>query len=210
MATEGPHIEPSPEPRQVLPVLSYATPVSRRRAGRPLRRRIVYAAAADGVAFTEVPTDVAWAIGAMVFSALPVTALLLNTLHIINHWRRWSDPHYATQLALLLVLMLAEAGALAGVIHHIVQRTVLSVQAGTLVLKRRGLFGSSQRQWSADEIGNIQAWPIKQPEMGQEQLCAVHIHPRQGLTVEVFRDYGQGELTWVVEVLSKALKTSPG
>jgi hypothetical protein len=191
-------------------VLSYATPRSLRRARKPLRTQIVTDDSLPCVHFIEVSAEPKKdAIRGILFIAL--TLLLMASMAWME-WRRVAilgvRQGRVGQAIFLTSFCLLQIGAMLYVVQKIWTRTVLAVRDCELWLEVEAPFGANLRRWARQDVDGIEAWTTDEGDRHLEALGELHIRPRHGATVKVFRNYSRSQLVPVALALDAELRRS--
>jgi len=89
---------------------------------------------------------------------------------------------------------------LLGAINAGRRRAVLDVVGDTLLIYRRSIFGTKQREWTADDLSHVCIGPSG-TEVNDRPIMQLQIHPREGKKYGMLSQTSDDEIRWIAQEL---------
>lgn len=96
-------------------------------------------------------------------------------------------------------------GMLTAALHMGRRRAIIDVVDDALLITQAGLFGTTQRQWSRQQIAAICRGPSNMT-VNNRPVLELQVHPVEGKRVGFLSGRGDEDLAWVADVLRRALE----
>jgi len=96
-------------------------------------------------------------------------------------------------------------GLMLGAVNAGRRHAVLDVVGDTLLVYRRSIFGTKQREWNAHDISHIRIGPSG-TEVNNRPIMQLQIHPKSGKKYGLLSQTSDDEIRWIAHELRQALR----